>query len=116
MSSLIKVIIILGLWKLALWAGNKKEYVKIEMSNIGCQDLVSLYEKEILKYTTPLQAQIIAKRSEEIATKVNTSVSCIYEVAYLECGLNPFNVRSDLVAAGWIQFTRRGLKTLLLQC
>jgi len=33
----------------------------------------------------------------------------IYAVALLECSLNPFRVRDDNVAAGWLQFTRAGL-------
>ena len=41
--------------------------------------------------------------------KVGCSPLAIYEVAYSECGLNPFRIRDDGVAAGWIQFTTNGL-------
>lgn len=68
-----------------------------------------LYELELSKKVTPAEAEIIKHRTREIAAKVGSSTLAIYEVAYSECGLNPFEIRKDGIAAGWIQFTRSGL-------
>jgi hypothetical protein len=77
--------------------------------------LVAMYESELAKYTDDYELGIIKKRTGEIAAKINSSPLAIYECAYVECGLNPFTIRKDEVAAGWIQFTKVGLSGLLYQ-
>ena len=73
---------------------------------------LSQYEAHLEKQVTPDEADIIKRRTREIAARVGSTPLAIYEVAYSECGLNPFVIRTDGVAAGWIQFTRAGLSGL----
>ena len=70
------------------------------------------YEAHLEKQVTPDEADIVKRRTREIAARVGSTPLAIYEVAYSECGLNPFVIRTDGVAAGWIQFTRAGLSGL----
>lgn len=80
-----------------------------EFGNLSEDHLIAIYEEELSRQVDPYHKKIIVQRTREIAAKLNASPLPIYEAAYLECGLDPFTVRSDLVAAGWIQFTRAGL-------
>lgn len=47
--------------------------------------------------------------TDSTSKAIGCSVEDIMAVALLECGLNPFLIREDKVAAGWLQFTRVGL-------
>lgn len=76
---------------------------------------IAIYEAELGKRVDPYQQRIVVQRTHEIAAKIQSTPLAIYECAYLECGLNPFTVRRDRVAAGWIQFTRVGLGGLRYQ-
>jgi hypothetical protein len=80
-----------------------------EFSNLNEEHLIAIYEEELGKHVDPYQKKIIIRRCNEIGARIGSSPLPIYEAAWLECGLNPFTIRSDLVAAGWIQFTRVGL-------
>lgn len=71
--------------------------------------VTAIYEMELAKYCDPYECEIIQRRTREIAAKIGSTPLAIYEVAYSECGMNPFVIRTDGVAAGWIQFTRAGL-------
>ena len=73
---------------------------------------VALYEAVIKKHCDSYEFEIVKRRTAETAAKINSTPQVIYEAALLECGLNPFRVRDDLVAAGWIQFTHAGLSGL----
>jgi hypothetical protein len=73
---------------------------------------VSIYEAELRKRVRPDEAEIVIQRTREIAAKTGSTPLAIYEVAHSECGLDPFCVRTDGVAAGWIQFTTVGLTGL----
>jgi len=75
---------------------------------------LAIYEAELSKRVDPYELEIIKRRTGEIAAKVGTTPLAIYEVAYSECGLDPFRVRTDGIAAGWIQFTTAGLSGLVL--
>ncbi len=79
------------------------------LSNFDDERLISIYEDELGKHTDTYEKNVVMKRTREMAEKMSSSPLAIYETAYLECGLDPFRVRSDKVAAGWIQFTRAGL-------
>ncbi len=72
----------------------------------------TIFEEELGKQVDPYQKMVVTRRTREMAEKIQSTPLAIYEAAYLECGLNPFRVRSDRVAAGWIQFTRAGLASL----
>lgn len=74
--------------------------------------LVAIYEREIQRHTTPAEFATVKRWTEATARRIGSTPLAIYEAAYLECGLNPFRVREDRVAAGWIQFTRVGLQGL----
>ncbi len=76
---------------------------------------ITIYEEELGKRIDPYQKQVVMRRTREIAAKIQSTPLAIYECAYLECGLYPFTVRRDRVAAGWIQFTRVGLGGLRYQ-
>lgn len=70
---------------------------------------LAVYEAELSRRVDTYEAQVIRRRTEEMAAKVGSTPLAIYEVAFSECGLNPFEIRKDGKAAGWIQFTRSGL-------
>lgn len=74
--------------------------------------VTAIYEAELLKRCDTYETEVVKRRTREIAAKVGCSPLAIYEVAYSECGLNPFQIRRDGIAAGWIQFTRAGLAGL----
>lgn len=74
--------------------------------------LIAIYEDEIRRHTSPAEFQIVRDSTRATAERIGSTPVAIYEAAYLECGLNPFRVRDDRVAAGWIQFTRVGLQGL----
>lgn len=70
---------------------------------------LALYEAELEKHCDTYEAAIVKRRTREMATKIGCAPLALYEVAHSECGLNPFCIRGDGVAAGWIQFTSAGL-------
>lgn len=51
----------------------------------------------------------VMRWTDSTARAIGCTTDAILMVALLECGLNPFRVRDDKVAAGWLQFTRAGL-------
>lgn len=73
---------------------------------------LAIYEAELRSHVDQYEFEIVQRRTRETAAKVGTTPLCIYEVAYSECGLNPFEIRTDGIAAGWIQFTTVGLTGL----
>lgn len=79
---------------------------------ISNERAVSMYEAQIRQHCDSYEFGIVKRRTAETAAKINSTPQAIYEAALLECGLNPFRVRDDRVAAGWIQFTRAGLSGL----
>lgn len=70
---------------------------------------VSVYEGVLKKHTTESQFQAVRDSTYRLAADLGCDPIAIYEVAYSECGLNPFCIRADGIAAGWIQFTALGL-------
>ena len=73
---------------------------------------LSRYEAALEKNLSPGEAETVKRRTRETAARVGSTPLAIYEVAYSECGLNPFCIRKDGIAAGWIQFTAVGLQGL----
>ena len=69
------------------------------------------FERELQKKVSPAEFAIIQQATAQTAAKIGCTAADIYAVAYCECGLDPFNVRRDGVAAGWIQFTGKGVET-----
>lgn len=74
---------------------------------------LAVYEAALARQCDPYECEIVKTRVREIAGKVGCSPLAIMEVAYSECGLNPFRIRDDEIAAGFIQFTRAGLPGIL---
>lgn len=75
---------------------------------VSKEHALSLYEARIREHCDTYEASVVIRRTAETAAKIKSTPLAIYEAALLECGLNPFRVRDDKVAAGWIQFTRAG--------
>lgn len=74
--------------------------------------LLAKYETEIRRHVDSYEFSVLKAETEKTAAAIGSTPVAIYETAYLECGLNPFRVRDDGVAAGWIQFTPAGLSGL----
>ena len=72
----------------------------------------SRFEDVIKKYTNEAQFLTVRDSTRALAMEIGCRPQDIYLVAYSECGLNPFTIRTDGIAAGWIQFTRAGLNGL----
>lgn len=73
---------------------------------------LSKYEAHMEKQLSEREADIVKRHTRELAARLGCSPLAIYEVAYSECSLNPFTIRKDGIAAGWIQFTAAGLSGL----
>jgi len=73
---------------------------------------VWVYEQELRKHTSDAEFQTVRDSTIQLSRQIGCSMLDIYEVAYSECGMNPFCIRDDGVAAGWIQFTTIGLQGL----
>ena len=73
---------------------------------------MAAYERILRKHTDSYEFSVVKRWTAETAAKINSTPLAIYETALLECGLNPFRVRDDRVAAGWIQFTDAGCRGL----
>lgn len=73
---------------------------------------LQVYEQKLKKHVGEIEFEIIKKETRKTAAAIGSTPLSIYEVAYSECGLNPFaanvNERGDTVAFGWIQFTPAG--------
>lgn len=72
----------------------------------------SRFEDVIKKYTNEAQFLTVRDSTRALAMEIGCRPQDIYLVAYSECGLNPFTIRTDGIAAGWIQFTTAGLNGL----
>lgn len=95
------------------WAEDMANPVYLSTTrSISPDHAVALYKARIRQHCDSYEAAIVIQRTAETAAKINSTPLAIYESALLECGLNPFRVRDDRVAAGWIQFTRVGCSGL----
>ena len=73
---------------------------------------LSCYENALSRNLSESEAETVKQRTRQLAARVGSTPLAIYEVAWSECGLNPFTIRKDGLAAGWIQFTSAGLDGL----
>lgn len=113
-----------GAFSLALWAASSPLSYLVEQletryispvyagETIADPHAIAIYEARIREHCDEYEARVVIERTMQIADSINSTPLAIYETALLECGLNPFRVRDDKVAAGWIQFTRAGLSGL----
>lgn len=72
----------------------------------------SCYETELKKRVNQSEFETVRDSTYSLAKELGCEPLAIYEVAFSECGLNPFCVRTDGIAAGWIQFTAVGVRYL----
>jgi hypothetical protein len=72
----------------------------------------SRFEEILKRHTNEAQFLTVRDSTRALANEIGCRPQDIYLVAYSECGVNPFRIRDDGVAAGWIQFTRNGLNGL----
>ncbi len=86
-----------------------------EYGHLTEEHVTAIYEAELARRVDPYQKEIVARRTREIADRIKSTPLAIYQCAHLECGLDPFTVRRDQLAAGWIQFTRAGISGLRYQ-
>ena len=70
------------------------------------------YEMELSRHCSEKELQVVKSWTEKTAAAIGCAPLDIYQVAYVECSLDPFRVRTDGGAAGWIQFTNTGLDGL----
>lgn len=74
--------------------------------------ITAIFEMEIDRKLDTYEADVLKTRTRQLAAKIGSTPLSIYMVALSECALNPFAIREDGDAAGWIQFTTTGLKGL----
>ena len=108
-------VLALPLWALRLPASDGLQWLEQRYFNplVFTPDtsnhMLAIYEMELAVYCDPYECDLIRMRTRQIAEKAGSTPLAIYEVAFSECGMNPFVIRADGIAAGWIQFTRAGL-------
>ena len=91
----------------------EQAYISPEyVSNDGSYYMECLYETEIKKHTNEAQFLTVRDSTRVLAKEIGCTPADIYLVAFSECGLNPFTIRTDGIAAGWIQFTKAGVSGL----
>lgn len=78
----------------------------------GSYYMEGLYESQIKRYTNEAQFLTVRDSTRALAKEIGCTPADIYMVAFSECGLNPFTIRTDGIAAGWIQFTKVGVSGL----
>lgn len=113
-------IVLLGtlVWATSDWWVDKIQYIEqrflhpvyvSQFAYVTADHAQSIYETELGRHTDAYERQRVLNATQATAVAIQSTPLSILEAAYLECGLNPFEVRRDRVAAGWIQFTRQGL-------
>lgn len=75
-------------------------------------EVIRAYERKMSRHLFTDEFNQVRDSVRSMEREFNLSPGSIYECAYPECGLNPFVIRSDGRAAGFIQFTPAGLKNL----
>lgn len=83
-----------------------------EFSGYSSDHVTAIYEAELRRHVLDDEFRIIQDSVRAMSAMFGCDSSAIYECAYPECSLNPFVVRPDGVAAGFIQFTGLGCKEL----
>lgn len=102
------------------WLALQVEYVEtryIDPVYVGqfaysSDHVTAIYEQELRRHVDDYEFKIIQDSVRAMSLHFGCDSSAIYECAYPECGLNPFIIRSDGVAAGFIQFTNAGCESM----
>ena len=74
--------------------------------------VTAIYEQELRRHVDDYEFKIIQDSVRAMCDLFGCDSSAIYECMLPECGMNPFVIRTDGIAAGPIQFTRIGCKDL----
>jgi len=82
------------------------------MSNDTSFFAESRFEDILKRHTNEAQFLTVRDSTRALSREIGCRPQDIYLVAYSECGIDPFRIRDDGAAAGWIQFTRSGLNGL----
>lgn len=80
-----------------------------QFDGLGLEHETAIFEQVIRERNDEYTTQIIKKRIGETAVKMGCPSLWFYMAGLGECGLNPYVVRSDKVAASWCQLTKAGL-------
>jgi len=72
-------------------------------------ELVRAYQKRLSVHCSPMEYKTVTDSVAAWNKEFSLEPSAIYECALPECGMDPFVVRTDGKAAGFIQFTTTGL-------
>jgi len=83
-----------------------------EFSGYSSDHVTAIYEAELRRHVLDDEFRIIQDSVRAMSLQFGCDSIAIYECAYPECSLNPFVVRQDGVAAGFIQFTGIGCNGL----
>jgi len=75
---------------------------------------VAIFETEIQKKVSPSDFEYLKQSVKFVADSLGCTPLVVYQVALSECRLNPFTIRADEVAAGWMQLTNNGCAGLVL--
>ena len=78
-------------------------------SAISTDAQTAAFEAKLNRILSPSEFQIVQTVTKRTADSIGCNVADIYAVANCECDLNPYTIRTDGIAAGWIQFTTAGL-------
>jgi hypothetical protein len=79
-------------------------------SDISPDAQTAAMEAKLSRILSPSEFQTVQVWTQTTADSIGCNIADIYAVANCECGLNPYTVRRDGIAAGWIQFTSVGLQ------
>lgn len=94
----------------AMWEYIATRFIEpVYASNHLSPQISSALRAELRSKVDGYTYEQVLRWTDSTARAIGCSVDAILMVALLECGLNPFRIRDDGVAAGWLQFTRAGL-------
>lgn len=80
-----------------------------QFETMDTEHQASIFEQEIRKLNTDeYVAGVVIQHTRAVAERIGIPRVWIYEVARAECGLKPYTVHRERIAAGWCQLTRAG--------
>lgn len=83
-----------------------------EFEGYSPDHLTAIYEAELRRHVDEYEFRIIQDSVASMVRLFQCDSSAIYEAALPECSLDPFVIRKDGVAAGFIQFTNAGCSNM----
>lgn len=81
-----------------------------QYDSLGTEHEAAIFEQELhRRVKDSYVCEVVKRETAATAQRLGCPRLWIYQCALSECGLNPFVVRSDKIAASWCQLTRTGL-------